>query len=88
MSTRRLPANDVDRLEGRSMKASSSVPAACYEIRFRSLFGEERGLSFPCDAHGQVEIDLLSERARNDYLYARAVVGREYASPAVCVSAP
>ena len=28
-------------------------------------------------------MDALSERARNNYLYARAVVGREYAAPAV-----
>jgi hypothetical protein len=28
-------------------------------------------------------MDLLSERARDNYLYARAVVGREYAHPMV-----
>jgi len=30
-----------------------------------------------------VELDALSERARSNYLYARAVVGREFATPAV-----
>ncbi len=54
-----------------------------YELRFRSLFQEGRALAFPCDARGRVELDALSERARHNYLYARAVVGREYASPAV-----
>lgn len=54
-----------------------------YEIRFRSLFNEGRALSFPCDAQGHVFIDRLSERAKTNYLYARAVVGREYATPAV-----
>ena len=54
-----------------------------YEIRFQSLFIEGRALTFPCDAAGHVEMDALSERARNNYLYARAVVGLEYATPAV-----
>lgn len=54
-----------------------------YELRFRSLFNQGRALAFPCDAQGEVELDALSERARNNYLYARAVVGREFAAPAV-----
>jgi len=58
-------------------------PASRYELRFRSLFQEGRALSFPCDAQGCVELDALSERALQNYLYARAVVGREYAAPAV-----
>ncbi len=58
-----------------------------YEIRFQSLFKEGRALTFPCDAQGHVDIDSLSERARTNYLYARAVVGLEYATPAVRVSA-
>lgn len=54
-----------------------------YELRFQSLFIPGRALSFPCDACGRVEIDGLSERARDNYLYARAVVGREFATPQV-----
>ena len=54
-----------------------------YEIRFQSLFKEGRALIFPCDEQGQVTMDLLSERARDNYLYARAVVGREYAYPSI-----
>jgi hypothetical protein len=54
-----------------------------YELRYRSLFNEGRGYSFPCDAAGQVNLDALSEQARQNYLYARAVVGREFALPAV-----
>ena len=56
---------------------------AAYEIRFQSLFNEGRAMSFPCDAQGSVTLDSLTERARNNYLYARAVVGREYAYPSV-----
>ncbi|MBN8488341.1 MAG: hypothetical protein J0M20_11540 [Burkholderiales bacterium] len=57
-----------------------------FELRFQSLFHQGRAMAFPCDAHGHVDLDALSERARENYLYARAVVGREYAVPAVCHS--
>jgi hypothetical protein len=54
-----------------------------YEIRFDSLY-RRHGLCFPCDERGNVELDALSDRARENYLYARAVVGVEYAYPMVC----
>ena len=54
-----------------------------FELRFQSLFDNGRGFSFPCNTKGQVDLDRLSERARNNYFYARAVVGRELAFPAV-----
>ena len=54
-----------------------------YELRFESLFHPGRALTFPCDECGRVALDDLSDRARSNYLYARAVVGREYATPAV-----
>ena len=63
------------------MKRCPAPPG--YEIRFQSLFDAGRALSFPCDAQGRVQMDDLSERARNNYLYARAVIGREFAAPAV-----
>jgi len=56
---------------------------ASYEIRFQSLFHEGRALCFPCDEEGRVAMDSLSDRARDNYFYARAVVGREYAYPCV-----
>lgn len=54
-----------------------------FELRFQSLFDAGRGYSFPCDPTGQVDLDRLSEHARNNYLYARAMVGRELAVPAL-----
>lgn len=54
-----------------------------YLLRFRSLFESGGGYAFPCDERGRVDLDGLSEEARNDYLYARAMVGRELAAPAV-----
>jgi hypothetical protein len=56
---------------------------AAFEIRFQSLFSVGRALSFPCDARGDVQLDTLTERERLNYLAARALVGREYATPAV-----
>lgn len=54
-----------------------------YELRFQSLFHKGRGLAFPCDAKGHVDLDAMSERARLNYLYARTVIGREFATPDV-----
>jgi hypothetical protein len=59
-----------------------------FQLRFRSLFESGRGYAFPCDRAGRVDLDQLSERARNNYLYARAMVGRELAQPAVEAVSP
>jgi hypothetical protein len=61
------------------MDSSSSQ----FQLCFRSLFDSGRGFSFPCDPAGQVDLDRMSERARNNYLYARAMIGRELTYPAV-----
>lgn len=62
---------------------ADATAADGYQLRFESLFQHGRALAFPCDARGQVALDALTERARCNYLYARAVVGREFATPAV-----
>jgi hypothetical protein len=54
-----------------------------YELRFQSLVDSGRGFAFPCDPKGHVDLNQLSDRARNDYLFARALVGRDMAAPAV-----
>ena len=54
-----------------------------FELRFQSLRDSSRVYSFPCDLMGLVDLNQLSDRARNNYLYVRAVVGREVAFPAV-----
>lgn len=60
--------------------------ASRYQLRFQSLFDEGRGLAFECDASGQVDLDNLSDQARVNYLYARALVGRDYTLPTVLPS--
>ena len=57
-----------------------------FEVRFSCLFRPGCALAFPCDDKGQVDLDALSEAARNNYLYARATVGREHCSPQVCAA--
>lgn len=54
-----------------------------FMLRFQSLFHQGRAMVFPCDAQGRVDLDGLSERARENYFYARAVIGFEFAEPTV-----
>ena len=61
---------------------SSSNPCE-HRLLFVSLFHPGRGVSVPCDPDGEVHMEDLSERMKNAYLAARALVGREYALPIV-----
>lgn len=54
-----------------------------WELRFPALFASRRSYAFPCDARGHVDLDHLSESARQSYLYARAMMGRETGWPSV-----
>jgi hypothetical protein len=54
-----------------------------HQLRFSSLFHPGRGVVVPCDAKGEVDLDTLTERLRNAYLGARAMIGREYTFPTV-----
>ena len=65
-----------------SVSTSSSGHSSGFRLCFRSL-DSGAGFVFPCDAEGHVDLDHMSERARNDYFYARAMMGREVAYPAV-----
>lgn len=65
------------------MKDARPAGTRPFRLCFRSLFDSGRGYAFPCDGNGWVNLDELSDSARNNYLYARAMVGRELAVPAV-----
>jgi hypothetical protein len=54
-----------------------------FQLCFQSLTDSGRSFRFPCDAGGRVNLDGMSEQARNNYFYARAMIGRELAHPAV-----
>lgn len=64
----------------------ASQPIHC-ELRFQLLFDPGCSYAFPCDAVGNVDMDSLSNRARQNYLYARTVIGREFSHPAVVIAA-
>lgn len=50
-----------------------------YELRIQSLFDKRDVLTFPCDESGYADMDAMDAATRNRYLYARALVGIEYA---------
>jgi hypothetical protein len=68
---------------GFAIFAMNAICLSNFELRFQSLFIPGRALAFPCDERGRVELDALTERARDNYLYARAVVGREFETPRI-----
>jgi hypothetical protein len=55
--------------------------ASRYELRFTELFNAGHSYVFPCDAHGNVDIDRLTERARVNYFYVRTTIGRDFCAP-------
>jgi len=59
------------------------LTGSTHVLKFESLAHPGRGLAFPCDAAGRVNLDALSDSARQNYLFARAVVGREFHLPTV-----
>jgi hypothetical protein len=65
------------------MDHANACNSAGYQIRFQSLFLQGRALCFPCDRNGQVDLNALTPRAMDNYLFARAMVGREFATPAL-----
>jgi len=54
-----------------------------FELRFDALEPTGRGYAFPCDPRGRVDLDKLDSMGRNNYLYAHALVGRDFAPPIV-----
>jgi hypothetical protein len=73
------------KLQGdRSMAGSSSSKRATpFELRFNGLFNRGTGFSFPCDALGHVDVGALSDKGRENYFHACAVVGSELSAPRV-----
>jgi hypothetical protein len=64
------------------MEVSSTRPPK-HELKFRPLSGRGSACAFPCNVLGQVDLDALDERARNNYLFARISVGRIFHSPTI-----
>lgn len=54
-----------------------------FELRFAATGPAGHDYVFPCDEHGQVDLDTLPERDRTEYFFARALMGRDVARPVV-----
>ena len=63
------------------MFSPSARALASVELLFVPRRNDRKALAFPCDAAGRVDLDALDERDRNEYLFARALMGRDYAFP-------
>lgn len=58
--------------------------ASTYQLVYAPVRGGGgSSFAFPCDAVGLVELNSLSDRARDNYLLARALVGRDFLPPKV-----
>ena len=80
------PANAAASAAANRALSASMAATRRYEIRFQSLFNSGRTMAFPCDRNGQVDMDKLSANAVSNYLFARTLVGRDFASPTVNLS--
>lgn len=63
-------------------QSTADLVQSRYELSFPSLL-RGGGFAFPCDEAGRVDLDAMSDKQRNSYLYARALIGRELAYPVV-----
>lgn len=62
---------------------ATNTSAVEYFLRFRSITQDGHGFSFPCDAEGHVDLDHLSPRALENYLFVRTMIGRDFFCPDV-----
>ncbi len=57
-------------------------------LHFEPLSAQSAGLDIPCDPQGRVGLDALGDKLRNDYFFARALIGRLFAKPTVKQALP
>ncbi len=60
-------------------------PAEQHRLCFGPLQAAGSAYFIRCDAAGRVDLDGLDRRERLEYLYARALVGRDFDRPCVVV---
>ncbi|MGM9484005.1 hypothetical protein ACS5PN_22610 [Roseateles sp. NT4] len=57
-------------------------------LHFEPLSAQSAGLDIPCDPQGRVGLDALGDKLRNDYFFARALIGRLFDKPIVKQALP
>jgi hypothetical protein len=68
--------------------ALTTGPQATHLLHFEPLGAAGAGLDIPCDPQGRVGLDALGEKLRNDYFFARALIGCLFARPTVRAALP
>lgn len=64
-------------------RSPPSTQPPTHLLHFEPLTAQGAGLDIPCDPQGRVWLDALGEQLRNDYFFARALIGRLFARPTV-----
>lgn len=54
-----------------------------FRLCFEPYYGHILRYEFPCDARGCVDLDAFDNATRLRYLYARALIGRDFGIPRV-----
>lgn len=67
--------------------AAAATTTAQFLLRFDNIRNPGRAMAFPCAPDGTVNLNDLSGTARNNFHYAKAMVGREFARPKVVFDA-
>ena len=70
------------------VRSTMCTPPATHLLHFEPLTAQAAGLDIPCDPQGRVWLDALGARLRNDYFFARALIGRVFAHPTVRACCP
>lgn len=74
----------MDRPDAFGSTAPSGDPSRpTHLLHFEPLTAGDAGLDVPCDPQGRVGLDALGEKLRNDYFFARTLIGRLFAAPTV-----
>ena len=66
---------------GMHMTSHDGSPA--HQLCFASLLHQGASVFVPCDSHGEVDLNSLSDRLKNAYLGARALMGWAFDRPTV-----
>jgi hypothetical protein len=59
-----------------------------FQLVYQSTCASMGDYRFPCDARGEVDLNRLDDRSRNNYLFARAMAGRAMEFPQVVQASP
>ncbi len=73
----------MDRPDAFTTQPSAETSLPTHLLHFEPLTAGDAGLDVPCDPQGRVGLDALGEKLRNDYFFARTLIGRLFAAPTV-----